>query len=69
MFHNILCSCSFGILLIFVYMFMLAYIGPNKQVIMNINMYGEADIEMLVIIPLVCLSEFFISYRVLREMA
>lgn len=53
--------------LMFVYLLTTAYLSPAKGVVMNINNYGEANMEMWLMNPLVLISAAYLLYEEFKE--
>lgn len=57
-------SFVYGSLITFLYVFVSAYHNENKQIIVDINSVGEANLEMFILWPIVlfCGTYLFIDY-------
>ena len=51
----------------FLYMFLTAYISEDKQVLVSINDYNEANLEMWIVFPLVLCSSLYLIYDEFKE--
>lgn len=52
-------SLLFATTIVFCYTSILAYMNPSKQVILDINSIGEANIEFFIVMPLVLIFGLF----------